>query len=78
MFANCRGIRGRTIGLIGFGNIGKNVCRAAKAFDMNVLVCTRTQHAGLEDEMGFTYVSQDELLARSDIVSLHTPSTPQT
>ncbi len=43
MFANCRGIRGKTIGLIGFGNIGKNVCRAAKAFDMNVLVCTRTQ-----------------------------------
>ena len=57
MFANCRGIRGKTIGLIGFGNIGKNVCRAAKAFDMNVVVCTRTQHAGLDDEMGFTYVS---------------------
>ena len=42
MFANCRGIHGRTLGLIGFGNIGKNVCRAAKAFGMDVIVSTRT------------------------------------
>jgi len=76
MFANCRGIKGRTLGLIGFGNIGKLVCRAAKAFDMEVIVSTRTQQAGLEEELGFTYVSQDELLARADIVSIHTPSTP--
>ena len=78
MFANCRGIKGRTLGLIGFGNIGKLVCRAARALEMEVLVCTRTQHANLEEDLGFTYVSQDELLARSDIVSIHTPSTPQT
>ena len=45
---------------------------------MNVVVHTRTKHAGLDDEMGFTYVSLDELLAKSDIVSLHTPSTAQT
>lgn len=78
MFANCRGIKGRTIGLIGFGNIAQLVCRAARAFDMEVIVCTRTQKPGLDEELGFTYVSQDELLARADIVSLHTPSTPQT
>lgn len=78
MFANCRGIKGRTIGLIGFGNISKLVCKAAKAFEMEVLVSTRTVHAGLDEQLGFTYVSQDELLARSDIVSIHTPSTPQT
>ena len=78
MFANCRGIHGRTLGLIGFGDISKNVCRAAKAFGMNVIVCTPTQHALLEEEMGFTYMSQDELLAHSDIVSIHTPSTPET
>ena len=78
MFAECRGIKGRTIGLIGFGNIAQRVCRAARAFDMTVLVSTRTQHAGLEEQLGFTYVSEDELLARSDIVSLHTPASPQT
>jgi len=49
MFAECRGIKGRTIGLIGFGNVAKAVCRAARAFDMDVLVCTRTHHAGLEE-----------------------------
>lgn len=78
MFANCRGIKGRTLGLIGFGNISKLVCKAAKALEMDVLVSTRTQHAGLDEHLGFSYVSQDELLARSDIVSIHTPSTPQT
>jgi len=76
MFANCRGIKGRTLGLIGFGNISKLVLKAAKALEMDVLVSTRTVHPGLDEQLGFSYVSQDELLARSDIVSVHTPSTP--
>ena len=50
MFVDCKGIRGRTLGLIGYGNIAQLVCEAAKAFGMNVLVCTRTQHAGLDKE----------------------------
>lgn len=49
MFANCRGIKGRTLGLIGFGNIGQLVCRAAKAMDMEVVVSTRTQKPGLDE-----------------------------
>lgn len=57
MFANCKGLKGRTIGLIGFGNVAQGVCKAARALDMNVLVHTRTQKAGLDEEMGFTYVS---------------------
>ena len=78
MFANCRGIKGRTIGLIGFGNIAKLVCKAALALEMNVLVHTRTRHAGLDEELGFTYADLDQLLTESDIVSVHTPKTPQT
>jgi D-3-phosphoglycerate dehydrogenase len=78
MFANCKGIKGRTLGLIGFGSIAKLVCKAALALEMTVLVNTRTQQAGLEDELGFKYVSLDELLSQSDIVSIHTPSTPET
>lgn len=79
MFANCKGVKGRTLGLIGFGNIGQNLCRVAKALEMKVIVHTRTQKPGLDDEMGFTYAaSLDELLAHSDIVSLHTPSTAET
>ena len=49
MFANCRGIKGRTIGIIGFGNIGQLVCQASRAFEMEVLVCTRTRKAGLDE-----------------------------
>ena len=45
---------------------------------MNVIVHTRTQHVGLDKEMGFQYATLDELLAISDIVSLHTPSTAET
>jgi len=78
MFANCKGIKGRTLGLIGFGNIAQGVCKAAIALGLTVLVNTRTQHAGLDEALGFTYVTLDELLAKSDIVSLHTPSTPET
>ena len=78
MFASCRGIKGRTIGLIGFGNIAKLMCKTARALEMNVLVSTRTRHAGLDEELGFQYAELDELLANSDIVSIHTPKTPQT
>ena len=49
MFANCKGIKGRTLGLIGFGNIAQLVCKAARALEMNVIVNTRTKHEGLED-----------------------------
>jgi len=78
MFASCKGVRGRTIGIIGFGNIGQAVCAAAKALGMEVIVSTRTHKAGLDKQLGFTYASTDDLLAKSDIVSLHTPSTAET
>lgn len=78
MFSSCRGINGRTIGIIGFGNIGKAVCKAARGMEMNVLVSTRTQVAGLDEQLGFRYVTQDELLANADIVTVHTPATAQT
>ena len=45
---------------------------------MHVLVSTRTQCPGLDKDMGFTYCDLDELLAKSDIVSLHVPNTAQT
>ena len=57
MFENCSGIRDKTLGLIGFGNVAKKVCRAANALDMKVIVYTLNPQAGLAEEMGFTYVS---------------------
>ena len=79
MFANCTGIKGRTLGLIGFGAIAQLVLERAKAFELNVLVHTRTQQPGLEKKLGFQYASSlEDLLKRSDIVSIHTPATAET
>ena len=62
---------GKTIGIIGFGRIGRAVGRIAKAFGMNVLAYNRSRCA--EGEAVGTYVDLDTLLAESDIVSLHCP-----
>jgi D-3-phosphoglycerate dehydrogenase len=65
-----------TIGLVGFGHVGRDVARLARAFGMTVLA---TAPRTTSDEMaahGVTSVSLDELLARSDVVTLHLPLTP--
>ena len=67
-------IAGRTLGIVGYGSIGRAVAKVANAFGMNVVVYTRTPR---EDDT-VRFVSFDELLAVSDIVSLHCPLTPQT
>ena len=60
MFANCTGIKGRTIGLIGFGAIAQLVLERAKAFELNVIIHTRTKQVGLEKNLGFQYASSLE------------------
>lgn len=64
---------GKVIGLVGYGHIGKRVATLAKAFDLNVLVHTRTPKA----EEGETFVSLEEVLQKSDIISLHLPLTDE-
>lgn len=64
---------GKTLGIIGYGHIGKRVARLAKAFDMRVIVHTRTPLDDGETE----FVSFDELLSQSDVISLHCPLTDQ-
>lgn len=67
----------KTLGIIGFGSIGKAVAGLGQAFGMDVLVYTRTPRPGLEtDTLRFTGL--DELLSRSDVVSLHCPLTDAT
>ena len=68
-------LNGKTLGVIGAGNIGKQVIRIAKAMDMHILVYTRTPR---EDEEDLRYVSLETLLKESDYVSLHCPLTPAT
>ena len=67
---------GLTLGIIGFGQIGREVANIARALGMRVLVHSRTRPAELPREGG--WVPLNELLARADIVSLHCPLTPDT
>lgn len=68
-------VNGKTLGIIGAGTIGREVMRIAKALDMQILVYTRTPR---EDEEGISYVSLDEVLRKSDYLSLHCALTPAT
>lgn len=68
-------LAGKTLGIIGFGRIGRAVGKIAKAFDMNVIAYNRSQ---CEEgrEVG-RYVNLEELLATSDVISLHCPLTQE-
>ncbi|HWR21988.1 MAG TPA: D-2-hydroxyacid dehydrogenase [Feifaniaceae bacterium] len=68
---------GKTMGIIGFGRIGQVTGRIAKAMGMEVIAYDSHQDPALRDE-GFSYVTLDELLRRSDVVSLHCPLFPET
>lgn len=69
-------LAGLTFGIIGFGAIGQAVARIAQAFDMRVLVCTRTSRPAAWPEVRF--VGLDELFALADVISLHCPLTEET
>jgi D-lactate dehydrogenase len=69
---------GKTLGVIGAGNIGLHVIRIARGFGMRVLAYDLRPHPLLAEVLGFTYTDLDTLLAESDIVSLHVPALPQT
>lgn len=71
-------LRGRTLGLLGAGRIGQAVGRRAPAFGLRILYSARNAKPEFESETGATRVDTNQLLAASDIVSLHVPSTPQT
>jgi D-lactate dehydrogenase len=71
-------LKGKTLGLIGCGHIGIRVVMIARGFGMNVLVCDPSHVALYSELLGFDYVDLDELLARSDIISLHAPHNKST
>mgnify|MGYP005929176613 CR=1 FL=1 len=67
----------KTFGVYGYGSIGRQTARIARAFGMKVLVCTRTVRPEYAED-GVEFVDVDTLLARSDVLSLHCPATPAT
>lgn len=71
-------VKGKTLGIVGMGSIGTMVARKAKGFEMEVLYTKRTQDLEAEKELGVKFVSLDELLSKSDFVSLHIPLTEET
>ena len=71
-------VHGKTVGVIGTGKIGKVFIQIMKGFGTNVIAYDVYHDDQSAKDLGFTYVSLDELCQKSDIISLHCPLTPET
>jgi D-3-phosphoglycerate dehydrogenase len=69
---------GKTLGIVGLGQIGKAVCRRAKGFGMRVVAYDLYPDERFAGSWGLRYLRLDELLAAADIVTLHAPVTTET
>jgi D-3-phosphoglycerate dehydrogenase len=79
MRAVCYQLRGKTVGLYGFGNIGRALARKLSGLECEIIYHDmRRAPTDVETKLRATYVGFDELLERSDILSLHAPFTPET
>jgi len=65
------GLNGKTLGVLGLGTLGSRVAKVGRAFEMTVLAWSQNLTTARAEEVGATLVAKDELLARSDIVSIH-------
>lgn len=71
-------LKGKTLGVIGTGTIGQNVIRIANGFDMDIITSDPYPDQEAANELGFMYVSREDLLKKADIISIHCPLTEQT
>ncbi len=71
-------LKRKTIGIVGLGNIGQHMARIARGFEMNVLAYDVREDKKLAKKLGFTYVSFEDLLKNSDIITLHIPYNKST
>lgn len=71
-------LKDKTIGIVGLGHIGQHVARIANGFQMRVLVYDKLQDKKLAKKLGFYYATLEELLAQSDIITLHVPYNQHT
>jgi len=76
----CMGIEleGKTLGIVGFGRIGYQIAKIAKALGMNVLLYDPYPNEERAKEVGGTFASLEDLLRESDVVTLHVPLVEQT
>ena len=81
-FARIPGLRmmqGKTLGVVGFGEVGREIARKARAFEMPVVYYQRTPLSAEEEgRLEATYAPLHELLAQSDYITVNLPVTPQT
>lgn len=73
-----QGLTGRTLGIVGFGRIGRMLAKMVAGFEMEILVYDVYQDPKAEEELGVRYVSMRDLLEQSDFVSLHVALTDET
>ena len=71
-------LKGKTLGLVGIGRIGAEVCRLCQAFGMDVIAYDPYLTAEAISKMGAEKVDLDDVLKRADYVSIHVPKTPET
>ncbi|MCK5321443.1 hydroxyacid dehydrogenase [Candidatus Pacearchaeota archaeon] len=71
-------LKGKTLGIVGLGHIGKHVARIAKGFYMNILVYDLHRDKKAEKKLGLKFVSLENLLKNSDVISLHCPYNKKT
>ena len=71
-------LAGKTLGVVGTGRIGKHAVRMGRGFGMNIIAYDVIHDDAFAAQMGFSYVSLEELLAQSDVVTIHCPYLPST
>ena len=71
-------LKGKTLGVIGTGHIGASVIKIARGFDMQILAFDIAPNKELSESLEFSYISLEELLSKSDFISLHVPFLPST
>ena len=72
------GLTGKTIGLLGLGQVGSLVARYLRPLDVTVLYTRRNRDRAAEEQLGIVYSTLNELLSKSDILSIHVPGNAQT
>ncbi len=71
-------LKGKTIGIIGTGNIGRHVARIANGFQMKILACDPNKDCELPEKYGVAYVPLDQLFRQADIITFHAPYSKKT
>lgn len=77
-FFQGRDFTGKTLGIIGAGQVGKTVAKRAVGFSMDIIYSDSRPNAEMERELGARRVALETLLAEADFISIHTPLTPET